>query len=51
MKCLEKSVERRYQSMGNLAEDLQRFIDGAEVSRSSRGFTEQPFGCPSQWVG
>ena len=32
MKCLEKTVERRYQSMGNLAEDLQRFIDGAEVS-------------------
>ena len=32
MKCLEKTVDRRYQSMGNLAEDLQRFIDGAEVS-------------------
>jgi eukaryotic-like serine/threonine-protein kinase len=32
MKCLEKTVDRRYQSMGNLAEDLQRFIAGAEVS-------------------
>jgi hypothetical protein len=32
MKCLEKTVERRYESMGNLAEDLQRFISGAEVS-------------------
>jgi serine/threonine protein kinase len=31
MKCLEKTVERRYQSMGSLAKDLQRFIDGAEV--------------------
>ena len=36
MKCLEKTVERRYQSMGNLAEDLQRFIDGAEVSAHKR---------------
>ena len=32
MKCLEKTVERRYQSMGHLADDVQRFIDGAEVS-------------------
>ena len=32
MKCLEKTIERRYQSMGNLAEDLQRFMSGAEVS-------------------
>jgi serine/threonine protein kinase len=32
MKCLEKTVERRYQSMANLAQDLQRFIDGAEVN-------------------
>jgi serine/threonine protein kinase len=32
MKCLEKTVERRYQSMAHLAEDLQRFISGAEVS-------------------
>ena len=32
MKCLEKPIKRRYQSMANLAEDLQRFIDGAEVS-------------------
>ena len=26
-----ESIERRYHSMGNLADDLQRFIDGAEV--------------------
>jgi serine/threonine protein kinase len=32
MKCLEKFVERRYQDMGNLAQDLQRFIDGATVT-------------------
>jgi hypothetical protein len=32
MKCLEKKVERRYESMGNLAEDLQRFMNGGEVS-------------------
>ncbi len=31
MKCLEKTVHRRYLSMGSLAEDLQRFIDGTEV--------------------
>ena len=31
MKCLEKTVERRAHSMGNLAEDLQRFMSGAEV--------------------
>jgi serine/threonine protein kinase len=32
MKCLEKTAERRYESMGDLAEDLQRFMSGAEVS-------------------
>jgi serine/threonine protein kinase len=32
MKCLEKTIDRRYQSMGRLAEDLQRFMNGAEVS-------------------
>jgi serine/threonine protein kinase len=35
MKCLEKTAERRYQSMGQLAEDLQRFMNGAEVSALS----------------
>ena len=29
MKCLEKAVERRYESMGQLAEDLQRHLQGA----------------------
>jgi hypothetical protein len=32
MKCLEKKVERRYETMGRLAEDLQRYLEGAEVS-------------------
>jgi eukaryotic-like serine/threonine-protein kinase len=32
MKCLEKTVDRRYQSVGHLAEDLQRYISGVEVS-------------------
>jgi serine/threonine protein kinase len=31
MKCLEKSTERRYESMGRLAEDLERFMTGAEA--------------------
>jgi serine/threonine protein kinase len=28
MKCLEKKTDRRYQSAGELAKDLQRFLDG-----------------------
>jgi serine/threonine protein kinase len=32
MKCLEKTIERRYKSMVSLAEDLQRYLEGAEVS-------------------
>ncbi len=32
MKCLEKTAERRYESMEKLAEDLQRYMSGAEVS-------------------
>jgi serine/threonine protein kinase len=31
MKCLEKSAERRYESMGNFARDLQSFLDGGRV--------------------
>jgi len=31
MKCLEKTGERRYRSMENLAHDLQRFMDGGQV--------------------
>jgi serine/threonine protein kinase len=46
MKCLEKSVERRYDSMGRLAEDLQRFMSGAEVGAlkeiSSKSKTAEP---------
>ena len=38
MKCLEKTVERRYQSMGHLAEDLQRFMDGGQVDALSEEF-------------
>ena len=42
MKCLEKTVERRYQSMGNLAEDLQRFIDGGQVDALSETSPSNP---------
>ena len=31
MKCLEKQRERRYQSAKELAEDLQRFLQGEPV--------------------
>jgi serine/threonine protein kinase len=31
MRCLEKTIVRRYESMGSLAEDLQRFLSGTEV--------------------
>jgi len=31
MKCLEKKAKRRYKSMGQLAQELQRFMNGAEV--------------------
>jgi serine/threonine protein kinase len=42
MKCLEKTVERRYQSMGALAEDLQRFIDGGAVNALNETLTSIP---------
>jgi serine/threonine protein kinase len=35
MKCLENTAERRYESMGQLAEDLQRYLSGTEVSALS----------------
>jgi serine/threonine protein kinase len=35
MKCLKKTIERRYETMGRLAEDLQRFKDRAAVSALS----------------
>ncbi len=35
MKCLEKKIDRRYETMGRLAEDLQRCVEGAEVSATS----------------
>jgi hypothetical protein len=38
MKCLEKTGDRRYRSMGDLTEELHRFIDGAEV-RAQRDFS------------
>jgi serine/threonine protein kinase len=35
MKCLEKRIERRYQSMGHLADDLQNFMEGRQVKALS----------------
>jgi serine/threonine-protein kinase len=35
MKCLEKKIERRYENMVSLAEDLRRFLSGVEVSATS----------------
>ena len=42
MKCLEKTVERRYQSMENLADDLQRFMDGGQGRCSQGKFAIEP---------
>jgi serine/threonine protein kinase len=42
MKCLEKTVDPRYQSMGALAEDLQRFIDGGAVNALNETLTSIP---------
>jgi serine/threonine protein kinase len=39
MKCLEKKTGRRYETMGRLADDLQRYLEGAEVSATSVTFT------------
>jgi serine/threonine protein kinase len=35
LKCLEMTAKRRYENMGKLAEDLQRFMSGGEVSALS----------------
>ena len=35
LKCLEKTAKRRYESMRHLAQDLQRFMNGAEVGALS----------------
>jgi len=46
MRCLEKTPDRRYQSMENLADDLQRFIDGGHVdalSETSASEHQVPF--------
>jgi serine/threonine protein kinase len=42
MKCLEKTIGRRYQGMGQLAEDLQRFIDGGQVRALSERSPSKP---------
>ena len=42
MKCLEKRIERRYKSMGNLAEDLQRFMSGGQVDALSETSPSNP---------
>jgi serine/threonine protein kinase len=42
LKCLEKAAKRRYESMGQLAEDLQRFMNGAEVSALVNASPSEP---------
>jgi eukaryotic-like serine/threonine-protein kinase len=42
LKCLAKTTDRRYPSMGSLAEDLQRFIDGGEVDALNETSTSIP---------
>jgi serine/threonine protein kinase len=42
MKCLEKAIERRYESMGSLAEDLQRFLSGGRVDALGETSPSEP---------
>ncbi len=42
MRCLEKTPDRRYQSMENLADDLQRFMDGGQVYALSESSPSNP---------
>ena len=42
MKCLEKTVERRYQNIGHLADDLQRYMDGGRVYALSETSPSSP---------
>jgi serine/threonine protein kinase len=52
MRCLEKTIERRYESMESLAEDLQRYLEGAEVSAISETTpASQPLDDASDSVG
>jgi serine/threonine-protein kinase len=38
MKCLEKERHRRYQSAGELASDIRRFLDGEPINAVPSGF-------------
>jgi serine/threonine protein kinase len=44
MKCLEKRMEGRYETMGRLAEDLQRYVSGADVSAMHETYAQR------QWL-
>jgi serine/threonine protein kinase len=42
MRCLEKRIKRRYESMGSLAEDLQRFLSGGRVDALGETSPSEP---------
>jgi serine/threonine protein kinase len=39
-RCMEKRIEQRYRSAGELADDLQRFVDGYATLATERGIDE-----------
>lgn len=46
-KCLQKDPRRRYQSAGELADDLQRFLEGKTISARPASSLERAF----KWAG